>query len=309
VRLYLQSNQSKKDCRHGSSGRSPALQVWSSEFKFQYYKKGPLGYTDRTWLVQHTQKCLFGQTNPADSNGLQFFTNTELTLNRTGHNRERPQIIKVKFTKSIGYNLTLIGPLRESAAVSKRAGKNVARMNVVNLTVGLCSLVMTLRLKELAQTVLNKVAISQTAQSPAGRHSLILSSWPCHLQQLSWGFSRPNLSHPRFLSYIRITCRWCINFSTSRAKSNQDLKGRGLNKDQADFLSVGLRSEKSLCPHTLLNRDCHFSIFHLHHSCQGNDAVKSHKQSVFLEVLFKLWPPFAPVYVFPHEFQLALITS
>ena len=38
--------------------------------------------------------------------------------------------------------------------MSKGAGKNVARMNV-NHTVGLSPLVMTLRLKELAQAVLN----------------------------------------------------------------------------------------------------------------------------------------------------------
>ena len=60
------------------------------------------------------------------------------------------------FTKNTGCNLILSGPVsgNESAAVSREVGKNVARMNV-SPAAGLYPLVMTLSLKELAQTVLN----------------------------------------------------------------------------------------------------------------------------------------------------------
>lgn len=153
------------------------------------------------------------------------------------YDRQRPQIIKI-FTKNTGCNLILAGPAsrNESAAASKGGGKNVARMNV-NPAAGLDPLVMTLRLKELAQTVLNWVAMSQTASSPAGCLSLTLPSWHCHLQQLCWDFSRPDLSRPRFHSYIRITCRSCVSFSTNWAKGNQDLKGRGwININQISSL-------------------------------------------------------------------------
>lgn len=42
----------------------------------------------------------------------------------------------------------------ESAIVSKGEGKNIGRMNV-NPIVGLCPLVMTLRLKELSEPITN----------------------------------------------------------------------------------------------------------------------------------------------------------
>ena len=85
------------------------------------------------------------------SNSLQAW-NSPIT--GASQDRQRPQIIKIS-TKSTGYNLTLAGPLSgsESAAGSKGVGKNIARMNV-NPTVGLRPLVVTLTLKELAQTVL-----------------------------------------------------------------------------------------------------------------------------------------------------------
>jgi hypothetical protein len=39
VRPYFKNNQSQKSWRHGSSGREPAKQVQSPEFKPQYHKK------------------------------------------------------------------------------------------------------------------------------------------------------------------------------------------------------------------------------------------------------------------------------
>lgn len=162
----------------------------------------------------------------------------------------------------------------ESAAASKGVGEKVATMNV-NSAAGLDPSVMTLRLKELAQTVLNWVAISQTAHSPAGCLSLTLPSWHCHLQRLSCDFSRPNLSRPRFHSYIRITCRSCVSFSTNWAKGNRDLKGRGwTNINQISSL-LGPNFEKSLCPHAPLIGDGHFSTFRPHRYCQGKDALRA----------------------------------
>jgi hypothetical protein len=39
TRPYYQNNQSKKDCRHGSSSRVHVLQVPSPEFKPKYHQK------------------------------------------------------------------------------------------------------------------------------------------------------------------------------------------------------------------------------------------------------------------------------
>lgn len=52
-----------------------------------------------------------------------------------------------------------------------------------------------------------------------------------------------------------------------------------------------------------------FFYFQFASLLSGKRCCKSHRKSIFLEVLFKLWLWFVPAYVYPHKFQLALIFS
>lgn len=184
------------------------------------------------------------------------------------------QIIKI-FPKNTGYNLTLAGPVSRNETVAASKGVGHCEMNV-NPAAGLYPLVMTLRLKELAQTVLNRVAMSQTAPSLAGCLSVTLPSWHRHLYQLYWGFSRPNLSRLRlqFLHKNHLSLRQKFQHLAEPRVIKIKRKGR-LNKYQPDFLSVGPSFEKSLCPRVPLIRDCHFSTSSPNHHCQGKGALRA----------------------------------